>query len=189
MIDLQWVDWRSMSRIISLSGAYSESWCIFRNLESSVGTMVRKTILLQYTLLPVALALVLLGCGRDALHMPPVSGVTDADATEQDIGNFAVDVTSLAARFWSADTLEICGPTPQCEKKPPSCAEGFLPEADSTCWTGFCNRAQDCARTCDEPARNICTVDPPDCGPEGIAAIRRGCWACVDPHTCKLIEE
>jgi len=39
--------------------------------------------------------------------------------------------------------------------------------------------------SCDDGNPAMCMMAEPDCGVGIIAALRDGCWVCVDPETCE----
>lgn len=72
-------------------------------------------------------------------------------------------------------------------------------ETDSDCPGGYCEHFATCAgldcpppppnacifTSCDDGSEVVCDAIPPDCGPGRVAAVRNGCFACLDARTCR----
>jgi hypothetical protein len=60
------------------------------------------------------------------------------------------------------------------------------------CGTSSCPGCRDCVAACiphncpTEPEA-LCTMIRPDCGDEGVAVVRDGCWVCVDMGSCEAV--
>lgn len=68
-----------------------------------------------------------------------------------------------------------------------ACAAGEYCDA---CGSSSCPECDDCIATCaphlcDSESTLTCRCAQPECGEDGVAVIREGCWVCVDVRTCR----
>ncbi|MCB9611037.1 MAG: hypothetical protein H6721_02280 [Sandaracinus sp.] len=72
-------------------------------------------------------------------------------------------------------------------------AECGLDQWCDPCAHGSCPGCEDCVQNC-APSRcatgemALCFAARPECGPNGTAIVRDGCWQCVDAYTCDPID-
>lgn len=136
-------------------------------------------------------------------EQPADAGVSDADTVDMalDVG---LDLGPDAATDAAPDTAVDAGPDAAVDGAPDAaCAEGetrlfTCPDQTTVPWCLCEDGAWQCAdapedacgaRLCDDGSPLECDAEPPACDPASVLAVRGGCWACVNPQTCRPWEQ
>jgi hypothetical protein len=94
-----------------------------------------------------------------------------------------VDPTTCAAQDVQPPPSE-CVEGVTCLMAPPLCEAPLIPVAFEECWG--CGYAETCS--CDDGSELSCKAMEPNCENGTTMAIQDGCYACVDPMTCKTVD-
>lgn len=107
-------------------------------------------------------------------------GISGCDCAGTDCGRLYDSPDECLFEQWSCTTPPSCSSDADC---------GATEYCDG-CATSSCPVCDDCVagcvpHGCMSEREPICRAERPECGPDGIAIVRDGCWVCVDARTCE----